>query len=126
MSRIGKKRIVIPAGVTAGVEKNQVVVKGPKGELRLNLHPRVTVAFEQNEITTTVVNENNKQDRSLWGTFSSLIFSMVKGVTEGFKQQLEINGVGYKANLKGANLILEVGFSHPVEVKPVKVGEVEP
>ncbi|TSC84035.1 MAG: large subunit ribosomal protein L6 [Parcubacteria group bacterium Gr01-1014_13] len=119
MSRIGKKRIAIPAGVTAGVEKNQVVIKGPKGELRLNLHPRVTVAFEQNEITTTVVNENNKQDRSLWGTFSSLIASMVKGVTEGFKKQMEINGVGYKANLKGANLMLEVGFSHPVEVKPV-------
>ena len=73
MSRIGKKRIVIPKGVTAGVEKNQVVIKGPKGELRLNLHPRVTVATSQDEINTTVVNENNKQDRSLWGTFSSLL-----------------------------------------------------
>ncbi len=119
MSRIGKKIIAIPAGVTAGVEKNQVVVKGPKGELRLALHPRVTVAFEQNQITTSVVSENNKQDRSLWGTFSSLMASMVKGVTEGFKKQLEINGVGYKAALKGQDLMLEVGFSHPVLVKPV-------
>lgn len=119
MSRIGKKIITIPAGVTAGVEKNQVFVKGPKGELRLDLHPRVTVSFEKNEIVTSVVNETNKQDRSLWGTFSSLMANMVKGVTEGFKKQLEINGVGYKANMKGPNLMLEVGFSHPVEVKPV-------
>ncbi len=126
MSRIGKKKITIPAGVTAGVEKNQVFVKGPKGELRLNLHPRVTVAFEtnlpagrQDEITTTVASENNKQDRSLWGTFSSLMANMVKGVTEGFKKQMEINGVGYKATMKGPNLMLEVGFSHPVEVVPV-------
>ena len=119
MSRIGKKKITIPSGVTAGVEKNQVFVKGPKGELRLNLHPRVTVVFEQNEISTSVANENNKQDRSLWGTFSSLVLNMVKGVTEGFKKQLEINGVGYKATMKGVNLMLEVGFSHPVEIKPV-------
>lgn len=119
MSRIGKKKIVIPAGVTAGVEKNQVYVKGPKGELRLNLHPRITVAFEQNDIITQVANENNKQDRALWGTFASLIINMIKGVTVGFKKQLEINGVGYKAATKGASLMLEVGFSHPVEIKPV-------
>lgn len=119
MSRIGKKIITIPAGVTAGVDKNQVFVKGPKGELRLTLHPRVTVSFEKNEITTSVANETNKQDRSLWGTFSSLMASMVKGVTEGFKKQLEISGVGYKANMKGTDLMLEVGFSHPVIVKPV-------
>lgn len=119
MSRIGKKKIVIPAGVTAGVEKNQVYVKGPKGELRLNLHPRITVAFEQNDIITQVANENNKQDRALWGTFASLIINMIKGVTVGFKKQLEINGVGYKAATKGTSLMLEVGFSHPVEIKPV-------
>lgn len=119
MSRIGKKIITLPAGVTASVEKNQVYVKGLKGELRLNLHPRITVALKDNSITTQVVNENNTQDRALWGTFSSLIMNMVKGVTAGFQKQLEINGVGYKANLKGASLMLEVGFSHPVEVKPM-------
>ncbi|MBI2037496.1 MAG: 50S ribosomal protein L6 [Candidatus Magasanikbacteria bacterium] len=118
MSRIGKKKITIPAGVTAGIEKNQVVVKGPKGELKLNLHPRVVVVCDSSGITTQVVNENNKQDRALWGTFSSLMFNMVKGVTEGFKKELEINGVGYKAAMKGQNLMLEVGFSHSVEVKP--------
>lgn len=118
MSRIGKKNITIPSVVTAGIEKNQIFVKGPKGELRQSLHPRVTVSFEQNNISVTVVNENSKQDRALWGTFSSLISNMVKGVTEGFKKQLEINGVGYKAAMKGAILTLEVGFSHPVEVRP--------
>ncbi|OGH91141.1 MAG: 50S ribosomal protein L6 [Candidatus Magasanikbacteria bacterium RIFOXYD2_FULL_39_9] len=118
MSRIGKKVITIPAGVTVSIEKDQVAVKGPKGELKLKLHPRVVVVCDKNEVTTQVVNENNKQDRALWGTFSSLVINMVKGVTEGFKKELEINGVGYKAAMKGTNLMLEVGFSHPVEIKP--------
>lgn len=118
MSRIGKKKITIPAGVTATVDKNQMVVKGPKGELKLTLHPRVVVVSDKNEISTQIGNESNKQDRALWGTISSLIINMVKGVTDGFKKELEINGVGYKAAMKGANLQLEVGFSHPVEVKP--------
>ncbi len=119
MSRIGKKNIILPAGVSATVEKNQISVKGPKGELKLAIHPRVVVACGNNEITTKVANENNKQDQALWGTFASLIINMVKGVTQGFKKELEINGVGYKAALKGQNLMLEVGFSHPVEVKPM-------
>jgi large subunit ribosomal protein L6 len=119
MSRIGKKKIIIPTGVTAMVEKNQVFIKGPKGELRLNLHPRITVAIAGNEITVHVINENSKHDRALWGTFASLILNMIKGATDGFKKQLEINGVGYKAAIKGASLMLEVGFSHSVEVKPM-------
>lgn len=119
MSRIGKKKIILPAGVTATVDKNQMTVKGPKGELKLQVHPRVVVVCDKNEISTQIVNENNKQDRALWGTVASLIINMVKGVTEGFKKELEINGVGYKAAMKGQNLMLEVGFSHPVEVKPV-------
>lgn len=118
MSRIGKKKITIPAGVTVAVEKNQLTVKGPKGELKLQVHPRVVVVSDKNELSTQIVNESSKQDRALWGTISSLIINMVKGVTEGFKKELEINGVGYKASMKGQNLMLEVGFSHPVEVKP--------
>ncbi len=119
MSRIGKQKIILPAGVTAAIEKNQVIVKGPKGELRQTIHPRVVLALSGNEISVSVIDENNKQDRSLWGTVSSLVQNMVEGVTAGFKKQLEINGVGYKVALKGANLALEVGFSHPVEVKPL-------
>lgn len=119
MSRIGKQKISLPAGVTANMEKNQIIIKGSKGELRQDLHPRVIVAINGNEIGVQVVDENNQQDRSLWGTFSSLLQNMVEGVTVGFKKQLEINGVGYKVSMKGANLALEVGFSHPVEVVPL-------
>ena len=119
MSRIGKKVRMLPSGVSAEVKANELLVKGPKGELRLPLHPHVTMVVSGQEITTQVANENNGRDRALWGTFSSIVENMVEGVNNGFKKQLEINGVGYKANLKGANLSLEVGFSHPVEVKPL-------
>lgn len=119
MSRIGKKIRVLPAGVTAEVKANELVVKGPKGTLTQALHPHVTIVVAGNEITTKVANETNGRDRALWGTFSSIIENMIEGVSTGFKRQLEINGVGYKAALKGANLSLEVGFSHPVEVKPL-------
>ena len=119
MSRIGKKKIAIPAGVTVDIKKNEIVIKGPKGELKQKLHPHVTPSINGQEISLLVANENNKQDRSLWGTFSSLIDNMVQGVSVGFKKQLEINGVGYKAAMKGADLMLEVGFSHPVMVKPL-------
>ncbi len=119
MSRIGKKIRILPAGVTAEVKANALVVKGPKGELRQDLHPHVTVVVNGSEVTTQVANETNKRDRALWGTFSSIIENMIEGVTHGFKRQLEINGVGFKAGLKGTNLTLDVGFSHPVEIKPL-------
>ena len=119
MSRIGKKIRVLPAGVTANVTAGSIVVKGPKGELLEKIHPHITAVVQGQEVSVTVANETNKRDRALWGTFSSLINNMIVGVTTGFKKQLEINGVGFKAALKGANLSLEVGFSHPVEVKPM-------
>lgn len=118
MSRIGKKIRVLPAGVTAEVKNSQLVVKGPKGTLTQDLHPRVTVIISGNEISVKVQSEENKRDRSLWGTFSSIIENMIEGVQNGFKKKLEINGVGYKAALKGKDLALEVGFSHPVSVQP--------
>lgn len=118
MSRIGKKVRSLPAGVTAEVKENVLRVKGPKGELSLVLHPHVTVVVNGNEVSVKIANENAKRDLALWGTFSSLIKNMLEGVTTGFKKKLEVNGVGYKANLKGANLNLEVGLSHPVEIKP--------
>ncbi|MFH2018762.1 MAG: 50S ribosomal protein L6 [bacterium] len=119
MSRIGKKIITIPSGVTLDVKKISVIVKGPKGELVFKLHPHVSVVLENNEATVKVSNENNTEDRALWGTTASILRNMVSGVASGFKRQLEINGVGYKAAMKGENLILEVGFSNPVEVKPL-------
>lgn len=119
MSRIGKKIRTLPAGVTAEVKSGVLVVKGPKGELKQALHPHVTVVIKDGAITTEVVNGEAVRDRALWGTFSSIIENMIEGVSTGFKRQLEINGVGYKATVKGANLVLEVGFSHTVEVKPL-------
>lgn len=119
MSRIGKKIRIIPAGVTVEVKKNEVIVKGPKGELRQILHPHITVAVKDGQVEVTVANENYTKDRSLWGTFSSIIGNMIQGVTEGFQKKLEINGVGFKVSLKGQNLLLELGFSHPVEVTPL-------
>ena len=118
MSRIGKKVRKIPQGVNVEIKGGELSIKGPKGELRLKLHPRVTVSTANGQLTVSVISEENTKDKALWGTFSSIIENMLEGVTVGFKKQLEINGVGYKAAMKGANLVLEVGFSHPVELKP--------
>lgn len=119
MSRIGKKVRPIPAGVTAEMVKNELIVKGPKGTLKTTIHPRVSVIIGNGEITLQVADTNLKSDCALWGTFSSLVNNMLSGVTAGFKKSLDINGVGFKAALKGEDLLLEVGFSHPVEVKPL-------
>lgn len=119
MSRIGKKVRQIPAGVTVEMVKNELIVKGPKGTLKTKIHPRVSVIIGDGNITLQVADANLKSDCALWGTFSSLINNMLQGVTVGFKKSLDINGVGFKAALKGENLSLEVGFSHPVEIKPL-------
>jgi large subunit ribosomal protein L6 len=119
MSRIGKKIRKLPAGVSLEIQNGEVVVKGPKGTLKQKLHPRVTVVNNAGEVSVQVVNGENTRDRSLWGTFSSIIENMIEGVSNGFKKQLEINGVGYKATMKGTTLSLEVGFTNSVEVKPL-------
>lgn len=117
MSRIGKKVRTLPDGVTAELKGNQLLIKGPKGQLSLVIHPRVTVMNKDGQLTVSVANENSTDDRALWGTFSSLIENMLIGVTAGFKKQLEVNGVGFKVSLKGADLNLELGFTHPVVFK---------
>lgn len=119
MSRIGKKIRVLPAGVSADVSGNVLTIKGPKGELRQVLHPRVSVVIADGKISVSVAKENDKKERAVWGTFSSLIGNMIDGVTQGFQKQLEIGGVGFKAALKGEDLVLEVGYSHPVTLKPL-------
>ncbi len=117
MSRIGKKVRALSGGVTAELKDNQLLVKGPKGQLSLVIHPRVTVTIKDGQISVNVANEKSTDDRALWGTFSSLIENMITGVTQGFKKQLEVNGVGFKVGLKGADLNLELGFTHPVFFK---------
>ena len=115
MSRIGRKPIVIPAGVTVTVDEaaHTVAVKGPKGSLNSNYHPLMTVKVEGNEVLVTRPNDE-AQARSLHGLTRTLIHNMVIGVTEGFSKTLEINGVGYRAAKEGQNLVMHLGFSHTV------------
>jgi len=115
MSRIGKKPINLPAGITAKIEGNELAIKGPKGELKQKIHPLVKIAIKDQQILLTVFNAEDKAQKALWGLFGSLIKNMILGVKEGYEKKLEVIGVGYKVNLQGNKLILNVGFSHPVE-----------
>jgi large subunit ribosomal protein L6 len=114
MSRIGKQPINLPDGVTFTLEDRVVSIKGPKGELTQEIDSRVKVEKNDNQISVTVKNPDNKTDRAYWGLYRMLIANMVTGVTVGFSKQLELNGVGFKMEISGKNLILNVGFSHPV------------
>ena len=115
MSRIGKKPIDIPAGVDVQLDGTLITVKGPKGTLSRNLHPNMTVEKDGSVINVTRPNDD-KVNRSLHGLTRTLIANMVAGVHETFKKELEINGIGYRAELKGKDLILKVGYSHDVIV----------
>jgi large subunit ribosomal protein L6 len=117
MSRIGKMPIAIPAGVDVTIEGNLVTVKGPKGTLSRNIHPNITVEKDGNEIKVSRPNDD-KQNRSLHGLSRTLIANMVQGVNESFKKELEVNGVGYRVELKGKDLVLKVGYSHDVIITP--------
>lgn len=122
MSRIGKKLITIPAGVTVTLSSDKIMVKGPKGDITRLVPSLVHISLVDNTVNVDVENKEEKKERSLWGTFSAHIQNMVNGVTVGFKKQLEINGVGYKVALQGRDLKLDVGYSHPVIFKmPEKV-----
>ncbi len=114
MSRIGKKPISIPATVRVAVTAGEVHVEGPKGKLNYRVHPRMKVNFREN--TLLVERPTNiRTDRALHGLTRSLLQNMVHGVTEGYKKDLEIEGVGYKAQVSGKKLTLNLGFSHPIE-----------
>lgn len=115
MSRIGKQFITIPQGVTVTLTEGLVDVRGPRGSLSLRLHPLIHVAQEGTHITV-VPRRKTKDSSKMWGTFRSLIANMVKGVVEGYEKKLALEGVGYKVELKGNNLELQLGFSHPVKV----------
>ena len=112
MSRIGKLPIQLPKGVTITVDSNVVTVKGPKGELKQNISG-IALDINEKEICVTRLSDS-RQDRSFHGLYRTLIANMVHGVSEGFKAQLELVGVGYKATAKGQQLELALGFSHPV------------
>jgi large subunit ribosomal protein L6 len=114
MSRVGKKPIPIPGGVSISVDKKAVTVKGPKGSLSMTVASACKVAVEGNEVVVTRAS-NEKPVRALHGTTRALIANMITGVSEGFVKDLEIIGVGYKAEAKGKSVTLTVGYSHPVE-----------
>ncbi|WIF95578.1 50S ribosomal protein L6 [Caminicella sporogenes] len=117
MSRVGRKPITIPEGVQVTVdEKNVVTVKGPKGELKQDINPDITVNINDNVITVERPSDN-KTHRALHGLSRALIANMVEGVTKGFEKKLEIVGVGYRASKQGKKLNLTLGFSHPVEME---------
>lgn len=113
MSRIGKLPVVIPAGVKISLNGNEMVVTGPKGTLTQRLHERMTIAVETDQINVSRPSDS-KQDSALHGLTRALINNMVVGVTVGFKKDLEINGVGYRAEISGKVLTLSLGYSHPV------------
>jgi len=115
MSRIGKQPIIIPENVEVKIERDKILVKGPKGELEQKIYPLFRFDVKDKRLCIGVKNENIKYERALWGTFQRLISNMIKGVVEGFEKKLEINGIGYKAEIKKDKLILNVGYSHPVE-----------
>jgi large subunit ribosomal protein L6 len=113
MSRVGKKPIPIPKGVKVALSAEEVVVKGPKGELRRVIPPELSVTLEEGQITIQPL-EDNQKVKALFGLFRTLLANMVKGVSEGFERILEIQGVGYKAEVQGSQLVLNLGYSHPV------------
>jgi large subunit ribosomal protein L6 len=113
MSRIGKKPVQVPAGITATVDGQKVTAKGPKGELFFVANDEIKLALEDNAISVTPVNDS-KDARSKWGMSRTMIENILKGVKDGFERKLEINGVGYRASLQGKNLQLALGFSHDV------------
>ncbi len=118
MSRIGRKPITVPAGVEVKLEGNNISVKGPKGTLAIDFHPNMTVTFENGELLVTRPNDE-KENRALHGLTRSLINNMVVGVTEGYKKELEVLGVGYRVQKQGKDLIMNLGYSHQVIVPEI-------
>lgn len=117
MSRTGRKPIAVPQGVEIKCEGNLITVKGPKGQLERNIHPDMIVKIEDNVITIERPSDN-KEHKAMHGTTRSLIANMVEGVSTGYQKNLEIVGVGYRAQKQGNKLVLNMGYSHPVEIEP--------
>jgi large subunit ribosomal protein L6 len=120
MSRTGKKPVTIPAGVTASLDAGVVSVKGPKGALSIPMVGEVTYELEGDKLSVRPANDT-KRSRAFWGMQRTLIQNLVTGVTTGFTKVLEINGVGYRANSQGANLKLQLGYSHDIDM-PIPAG----
>jgi len=117
MSRIGKKLIDIPSGVTVTIEGQNIKVAGPKGELRKEIHKDILVENKDGKILVAPKKELSKKEKGLWGLYRALIANMIQGVEKGFEIKLEIEGVGYKADVQGDELVLNLGFENPIKMK---------
>ena len=117
MSRIGKQPVTIPAGITLTQTGQHVTVKGPKGELNFTLPDAVTGKLEGAEFTVSPV-EGEKTAKAMWGMARTMVFNMIEGVTNGFKKELELRGVGYRAQMKGNDLSMQLGYSHDISYTP--------
>lgn len=117
MSRIGKSPITIPKGVTVDWQDNQVSVKGPKGQLQISLRPEISIEQSDSKVILRTKSED-RLSRNLHGLSRTLVANMIKGVTDGFERNLEIVGIGYRAQMEGKKLIMQLGYSHQVEVEP--------
>ncbi len=117
MSRIGRLPVDIPSGVTVDVKGNTVHVKGPRGELQQSFSPSIGIAHQSNQLLVTRQSDE-ASERALHGTTRALLANMMRGVSKGFEVVLEVEGVGYRAELEGKNLALYVGYSHPVKIEP--------
>lgn len=115
MSRVGKLPIALPSGTQAKIENNFIIIQGLKGELKQELHEMVQIAIDEKEMKVSVNDQDDKKQRALWGLYRNLIKNMVIGVNEGYERKMEIVGIGYRAATSGNKLILNVGYSHPVE-----------
>jgi large subunit ribosomal protein L6 len=124
MSRLGKKPVVLPKGVTATIADGVLTVTGPKGALTRVIRPEVTMTIAD-EVVTLAPKAGNELAKKLWGTYAAHVRNMITGVTEGYTRILELEGVGYRAEVKGKQIVLSVGFSHPVPLDiPEGVGAV--
>jgi len=119
MSRIGKQSIQIPDNVEVKINDNLIFVKGPKGELNQELNPEIKVEIKDKEILVNL-KEDKKENAPIWGTYRALIANMVTGVSKGFEKRLLFEGVGFKASVNGNKLVLNLGFSHPIEIEASK------
>ncbi len=117
MSRVGRTPVTVPKGVTINIQGHQVIVKGPKGQLSREFHPDMRIEMQDGYLVVSRPSDAPFH-RSLHGLTRALLANMVQGVSDGFRKNLEIEGIGYRADVQGANLVLSVGYSHPVQIKP--------
>jgi len=118
MSRVGRAPVPVPSGVSVKLDGQRFAITGPKGDLSLNVHPAITVSQDADEVVVTRPSDA-PQHRALHGLTRALIANMMTGVTDGFRKSLELRGTGYRAQLQGQTLVLNVGYSHPVEIVPL-------